>query len=134
MRENEMHPDYRNRINKVFRYIDENLDSDLSLHRIAAIASFSPFHFHRIFKTITGETLNDCVTRRRVEKSASSLLHKKDMSITELSFQNGFNNNSSFTRAFKRFYGISPTEFRKQNSNRFSKIRQLESKKGQAYP
>lgn len=48
--------------------------------------------------------------------------------------QCGFNDNSSFTRAFKKYYGISPTAFKKQNPNTFSKIRQLESKNGQEYP
>lgn len=128
-----MHTDYKSRINRVFQYIDENLDSDLSLNTISEVAFFSPFHFHRIFKTITGETLNEYVTRRRVEKSASDLIHK-NIGITEISLKYGFNDNSSFTRTFKKFYGVSPTDFIKQNPNKFSKIRQLESKNGQAYP
>lgn len=132
--ENEIQADYVSRINNVFHFIDKNLDSDLSLNAVSKIAHFSPFHFHRIFKTITGETLNEFVTRRRIEKAASALIHKSAMSITALSLQNGFNNHSSFTRTFKKFYGVSPTEFRKQNPNKFSKIRQLKSKNGQAYP
>jgi AraC family transcriptional regulator len=125
--------DYQNRINRVFQYIDENLDADLSLNTISEIAFFSPYHFHRVFKSITQETLNEYVTRRRTEKSALNLIHK-DVGITEISIQCGFNDNSSFTRTFKKYYGVSPTEFRKQNPNKFSKIRQLESKNGQAYP
>lgn len=131
--EKEIQADYKSRINRVFQFIDENLDADLSLHRIAEIAFFSPFHFHRVFKFITGETLNAFVTRRRIEKSALDLLHK-NTTTTELSHKYGFSDNSSFSRAFKKFYGVSPTEFRKQNPNRFSKIRQLESKNGQEYP
>jgi AraC family transcriptional regulator len=131
--EDEIQTDYKNRINRVFQYIDENLDSDLSLNTISEIAFFSPFHFHRIFKAITGETLNEFVTRRRIEKAASDLLHKKT-GVTEISLKFGFNDNSSFTRTFKKIYGVSPSDFRKQNPNTFSKIRQLESKNGQAYP
>ncbi|MCX2743331.1 GyrI-like domain-containing protein [Mangrovivirga sp. M17] len=122
--------DYKIRINKVFQFIDNNLDADLSLSRVSEVAAFSPFHFHRIFKYITGETLNEFVTRRKIEKSALDLLHK-DLTITEIAFKNGFKDNSSFTRAFKKFYSISPSEFKKQNPNRFSKIRQLDSKNGQ---
>tara|TARA_R110002051_G_scaffold290773_1_gene354386 strand:- start:20600 stop:21412 length:813 start_codon:yes stop_codon:yes gene_type:complete len=96
-------------------------------------AFFLPYHFHRIFKFITGETLNEYVTRRRIEKSVLDLIHR-NIRITEISIKYGFNDNSTFTRAFKKFYGISPKEFRKQNPNRFSKIRQLESKNGQEYP
>lgn len=131
--EKEIQTDYQNRINRVFKYIDENLDSELSLNTVSEIAFFSPFHFHRIFKFITDETLNLYVTRQRVEKSASELIHK-NVAVTEISFKYGFKDNSSFTRAFKKYYGVSPTEFRKQNPNRFSKIRQIDSKNGQEYP
>lgn len=131
--EKEIQTDYQNRINRVFKFIDENLDSDLSLSIVSKKAFFSPFHFHRIFKFITEETLNEYVTRQRVEKSASDLIHK-NIAVTEVSFKYGFNDNSSFTRAFKKYYRVSPTEFRKLNPNRFSKIRQLKSKNGQEYP
>lgn len=129
----EIHSEYRNRINRVFEFIDENLDSDLSLKAIAEIAFFSPFHFHRIFKFITGETLNEYVTRRRIEKSALELLHKS-LTTSEIAYKFGFSDNSSFSKTFKKYYGISPTEFRRQNPNRLSKIRQLESKNGLEYP
>lgn len=131
--EKEIQTDYLNRVNRVFKYIDENLDSDLSLDVVSEIAFFSPFHFHRVFKFITEETLNGFVTRKRVEKSASDLIHK-NVTVTEISFKYGFKDNSSFTRTFKKYYGVSPTEFKSQNPNKFSKIRQLESKNGQEYP
>jgi len=95
------------------------------------VALFSPFHFHRIFKAITNETLNAYITRLRIEKTASILMRQKEVSISELSLQYGFTSNASFTRAFKKFYGISPTEFRKQSPSKFSKISQTESKNGQ---
>ncbi len=130
---NQLQADYKTRINRVFEYIDENLDAELSLSSVAEIAFFSPFHFHRVFKFITNETLNQYVTRRRIEKSALDLLHK-NIPVTEISLMYGFGDISSFSRAFKKFYGVSPTEFQRQNPNRFSKIRQLESKIGQPYP
>ncbi|MHA7943718.1 AraC family transcriptional regulator [Formosa sp. 3Alg 14/1] len=129
----EIESDYKNRINRVFEYIDSNLESDLSLNAIAEIAFFSPYHFHRIFKFITQETLNEYVTRRRIEKSASDLLHK-NITTTEIAHQYGFSDNSSFSKAFKKYYGISPTGFIKENPNKHSKIRQLKSKNGQYYP
>lgn len=129
----EIQADYRSRVNRFFKFIDENLESDLSLNMISEIAFFSPFHFHRVFKFITGETLNVYVTRRRIEKLALDLLHK-NTTTTETAHKYGFSDNSSFSRTFKKYYGISPTEFRKQNPNRLSKIRQLQSKNGQEYP
>lgn len=124
--------EYIRSINLALNYIDNHLDSDaLSLETISKKALYSPFHFHRLFKAIIGETLNSYIVRRRLEKTASVLIHKKEVSITELSLQFGFNSNSSFTRAFKKFYGVSPSEFRKQNPNKFSKISQIQSKNGQ---
>ncbi|QBN19033.1 AraC family transcriptional regulator [Flavobacterium nackdongense] len=125
-----MNEDYIKRINAILLYIDENLDSELSLETIAKIGFYSPFHLHRIFKAITNETLNAYITRKRIEKTASTLLHQKTVSITELSLQYGFNSNSSFTRTFKKFYGLSPSEFKKSKP-KLSKISQVESKNGQ---
>lgn len=126
-----MNEDYIKRINTILLFIDENLDSELSLEIVANVGAYSPFHFHRIFKAITNETLNSYITRKRIEKTASILLHQKNVSITELSLQYGFNSNSSFTKTFKKFYGISPSEFRKSSPGKYSKIRQAESRNGQ---
>ncbi|WP_445457762.1 AraC family transcriptional regulator [Flavobacterium sp. HNIBRBA15423] len=126
-----MNEEYIKRINTVFEYIDDNLDSELSLETIAKIAFYSPYHFHRIFKIITNETLNNYITRRRIEKSAALLLHKKEITISDLVTQFGFTSISTFTRAFKNYYGESPTSFRKSNSLKFSKISQIDSKNSQ---
>ena len=126
-----MKEDYIKRINNILLYIDENLDQELNLEIIAKIGYYSPFHLHRIFKAITNETLNEYITRKRIEKTALILLHKREITISELSLQYGFNSNSSFTRTFNKFYGISPTEFRKNNPNKFSKISKADSKNGQ---
>ncbi len=124
--------DYKNRLNKVFKYIDDHLDSKLSLNNVSKIALFSPFHFHRIFKLITNETLNEYITRRRIEKSALDILHK-NITVKEIALTYGFSDTASFSKAFKRYYKVNPTEFKKQNPNRFSRIRQLESKIEQHY-
>jgi len=124
---------YKNRINKVFQYIEDHIDGDLSLTTIAEIAAFSPFHFHRIFRTITQETLLEYTTRKRVERAALDLIHK-NIRITEISHRCGFNDTATFARTFKKYYNLSPTAFRKQHPNKFSKIRQLQSKNGQVYP
>ncbi|RVT71734.1 AraC family transcriptional regulator [Flavobacterium sufflavum] len=126
-----MKEDYIKRINNILIFIDVNLDQELNLETIANIGFYSPFHLHRIFKAITNETINEYITRKRIEKTASILLHKREISISELSLQYGFNSNSSFTRTFKKFYGISPTEFRKSNPYKFSKIGKVESKNGE---
>lgn len=126
-----MKEDYIKRINNVLVYIDQNLDQELNLETIAKIGNYSPFHLHRIFKAITNETINEYITRKRIEKTALILIHKKEITISELSLQYGFNSNSSFTRTFKKFYAVSPSDFRKIYSNKFSKIGKADSKNGQ---
>ncbi len=129
-----MKEDYIKRINNVLVFIDQNLDAELSLEIISNIGFYSPFHLHRIFKAITNETLNSYITRKRIEKTASLLLHQKEITITEMALQYGFNSNSSFTRTFKKFYGLSPSQFRKSSPSKYSKISQVESKNGQEKP
>ncbi len=122
---------YLGRISKVLTYIENHLDSPLSLDTLAELAHYSPFHFHRLFKAITRETPNGYINRKRVEKAASVLLRDNDIGISEVGEKYGFNDNSSFTRAFRKFYGISPSEFRKNKVSQYSKIGQTDSKNRQ---
>ncbi len=126
-----LNKEYFIRINKALTYIDEHLDSQLNLPLLAEVASYSPYHFHRVFKEITKETINQYIQRKRIEKAASILLRKQEISISELSLMYGFNSNSAFTRLFKNFYGISPSEFRKLSPSKFSKISKVKNKNGQ---
>ncbi|MFS4466334.1 AraC family transcriptional regulator [Maribacter sp. 2210JD10-5] len=123
---------YINRINKVVEYIDANLDADLSLEKLADIACFSPFHFHRIFTALLEETPNNYITRVRIEKIAGRLLFNGNTNtLTNLAHQYGFKSIHSFSRTFKKFYGISASEFQRRGQNEFSKIGKIESKKGE---
>jgi AraC family transcriptional regulator len=112
-------------------HIDDSLNTELSLESVSKITHYSPFHFHRIFKNEIGETLNQYINRRRIEKCAGILFRRKEIPINEIFSNYGFTSNSSFTRAFKKYYKVSPTEFRKQSPSKFSKIRQTQSKNGQ---
>ena len=72
------------------------------------------------------ETLNSFIIRKRIEKAAAQLLHHKEKTITEVSEDLGFNDLSSFSKAFKKFYGISPNQFKKKvlkNLARFAKLK-----------
>lgn len=118
------------RINKAIYYIEKNIQQKLLLEDIAKEAHFSPYHFHRLFSVVLGETPNDFITRKRIEKAASFLMHKKELSITEVSDSIGFSSLSVFSRAFKNFYGLSPQEFKELSYEKFSKICKTESKNG----
>jgi AraC-like DNA-binding protein len=74
--------EYIARINRVQDFVKSNLDGDLSLDRLSAIACFSKFYFNRIFKAVAGESLNDYVNRARVEASAFTLMRRAHKPIT----------------------------------------------------
>lgn len=120
--------EYTARINRVMDYIGKNISQVIDLSVMADIASFSPYHFHRIFTFITGETPNNFVSRIRLEKAASLLQDSTKDTISEIAFRCGFINVSSFSRAFKSFFGVSAKEFRRldkaiyiKNGIRYSK-------------
>ncbi len=103
--------EYKRRINLVIDYIEQHLQQKLDLDLLASVACFSPFHFHRIFKVETGETLNDFVRRLRLEKAAGTIIHSSKLSMTEVAYMFGFSSSAVFSRAFRDFFGISPTEW-----------------------
>lgn len=113
---------YIKRIHDVLDFIEKNLDADLSLEQLSKKAYYSSFHFHRVFSTVVGENVNQFVTRKRVERIASILLVYKDKSIKELAYTYGFNSESSFSRTFKQYYGITPTTFKSRGKDTLSKI------------
>ncbi|ASK31259.1 AraC family transcriptional regulator [Chryseobacterium sp. T16E-39] len=122
---------YKKRIVKIIQYIEDHLDTELSLEKVAEIGAYSPFHFHRVFKLITGETLQNYVTRKKIEKSALYLSLRKGIHIKEIYLELGFANHSVFNKTFKKYYGKSPSEFRRSAPDSFHKILQIESKNGQ---
>jgi AraC family transcriptional regulator len=128
---NQIRKEHIARINKAILYIESNLSEKLVLSEIAKHAYFSSFHFHRLFSLVVGETVNNFIIRKRIEKAAGLLIHQNEIPITEISETIGFTSLSSFSRSFKKFYGISPIEFKESSPNKFSKICKTESKNGQ---
>lgn len=112
--------EYSSRINKVIDYINLNLSEELTLERLAGVANFSPYHFHRVFHTMAGETLNSYINRLRLERSAHKLRWNINLSITEIALECGFSSSSAFTRAFKAYFNLSPTDYRVQFHKNYS--------------
>jgi len=106
---------YHQRINTVIGYVRENLDADLSLETLARVAGFSPFHFHRVFKAITDETINALIVRLRLERAAALLRATPHLSITDAAFASGFNAVATFSRAFKKQYGLPASQWDRQS-------------------
>ena len=109
-------PDYVDRVNRAIDYIVANLEQPLKLETVAAQAYFSPFHFHRIFSTLVGESLNEFIKRLRLER-ALTLLSRVDWTgsrkpnLTEIAIDCGFNSSSDFSRSFKERFGVPPSQF-----------------------
>ena len=124
--------EYVARINRVIDYIESNIDQELTLKKLAEVASFSPFHFHRIFGAIVGEPLNRFIQRIRLEKAAIKLVGQPKHSITEIALECGFSGSSSFARAFREHFGMSASQWRSRRSPAMSKIGETNSKEGES--
>ncbi len=119
---NETGREYLKRINFVIDFIEKNLDADLSLQYLAEKAQYSPYHFHRVFVTVVNERLNEFVNRKRLERIAAMILVTPHLILKEVVYTYGFTSMSSFSRAFKKYYGVSPTKFRSEGKEILSKI------------
>ena len=125
---------YVARINRVFDHIDAHLAEALDLDSLASVANFSPWHFHRLFKALTGETLADRVRRRRLEVAAGRLLAAPQHGAFEIALDVGFASAAVFTRAFRSHFGVTPTAWRRgayrdwfaAQHRQLSKIRQAQ--------
>ncbi len=125
--------EYIARINRVIDFIETNIRSELTLSTLAGVANFSPFHFHRIFGAMVGETLNQFIQRIRIEKAVAQLAGNPQKSITEIALDCGFSGSASFARAFKESYGISASQWRTRYRLEKSKIRQTKGKDHQLH-
>ena len=92
-------------------YINENLKSDLSLDSIASYVCLNTTYFSSLFKKYTNETINDYITRIRIEK-AKKLLEVPNLKINNIAYEVGFNSTSYFHRVFKSETGYSPNEYK----------------------
>jgi AraC family transcriptional regulator len=113
---------YHDRVNRVLDYIGEHLDGDLSLTRLSVIGCFSPFHFHRIFQGVTGETLNSHVRRVRLERAATLLKASPLKRITDAAIETGFAGTAEFSRAFKSHFGKTASSWDRRSPLEKSKI------------
>lgn len=108
---------YTSRINRVITFITNNLSEPLYLDLLAKKAYFSPYHFHRIFTYMLGETPNAFVNRLRVEKAANMLQKNSSLSITDIAFDCGFSSSAAFARSFRQYFGISASKWRKEHQH-----------------
>jgi AraC family transcriptional regulator len=103
--------DYRQRLLKVLVHIQDHLDDELSLPVLADVSHFSPFHFHRVFRGMVGESVKEHVRRLRLERAAHRLRFG-GQPVTDIAFEAGYESHEAFTRAFRDMFGQAPRAFR----------------------
>ena len=112
---------YRKRVCRAMNFISRNLERDLSLEEIADAASFSMFHFHRIFKAVVGETVAGYTRRLRLELAANRLLSRRQDDITAIAMACGFSSSQNFAKAFRQHFSMTPSAYRhRKNGNKIS--------------
>lgn len=95
----------------VINYINDYLNRDLHLAELANLVQISPYYFSRLFKQSIGVTPHQYVTQCRIEK-AKQLLKRRDLSITYISQQVGFHDQSHFSKTFCKIVGVTPKKYR----------------------
>src|SRR5881628_348072 len=106
--------DYQQRLLRVLLHIQNHLDASLALDELADVAHFSPYHFHRIFRGMIGESVWEHVRRLRLERAAQQLRTRRE-SVTEIAFDAGYETLESFSRAFRAAFGTPPSTFRRNH-------------------
>ena len=99
------------RLRRVIRYMHANPDADLSLDELADVAAMSRFHWHRVFKAMTGETCAQAARRIRLFRAGHMLVRSK-APISDIAKAVGYDNTQSFERAFRDANGVTPFAFR----------------------
>lgn len=107
---------YQARMDRVTAYIHDHLDEPLDLNQLAELAHMSPFHWHRVYHALYGETVAAAIRRARLSR-ASGYLANSTQTVTEVARRCGYPNVQSFSRAFRDAYGTSPAQYRKQGKH-----------------
>lgn len=102
---------YQERVLRALVYLQNRLDDPVDLDQLASVACFSPYHFHRIFRGVTGEPLMEHIRRLRLERAAQRL-KSTNRAVTDIAFEAGYETHEAFTRAFRSMFGDSPSGFR----------------------
>lgn len=111
--------DYKRRLLRVLVHIQQHLDDTLELQELAGRACFSPYHFHRVFKGMVGESVKEHIRRLRLERAASQL-KLGTVPVTRIAFDAGYESHEAFSRSFRAAFGVSPSQFRSSKKNRIT--------------
>jgi AraC-like DNA-binding protein len=101
------------RLERVVAYMAERLDQPPTLEQLAGVGHFSPWHFHRIYRAMMGETVAETLRRMRLHRAASELLHGT-ATLSTIARRCGYSATAPFNRAFAQAHGVPPGEYRRR--------------------
>lgn len=104
-----------NSITKAVDYIENNLTEDLTIESIATHVQISPFYFQKGFSMLCGFTVGEYIRQRRLAQAASEFVSNEEK-VIDVALKYGYDSPDSFTKAFTRFHGITPTSARKNGA------------------
>lgn len=104
-------------INQSIDYILKHLDEEISIEDVAGHCNYSKYHFSRMFKEETGESIYAFIKRLKMEQSAINIKVEKDKTITDIGLDYGYSS-SNYSSAFKKHLNVSPAEFRKSSDTK----------------
>lgn len=108
---------YEDRFNRVSDYIYDHLDSDLDMDTLAGVAALSPYHWHRIYCAVRGETVTATVRRLRLQRAGTDLA-QSPRPIADVAVRAGYSSVAAFTRVFSDAYGLPPVTYREGGSHK----------------
>ncbi len=125
-----MNNGYSERIDRIVAYLNDQVESTHTLRELAEVAQLSPFHFHRVYRAITGETPSGTLRRLRIAR-ALVMLRDSTKSITEIAFDVGYESSQAFSKAFRQLTGCSATEARANHQKLDALVKVLSGAPGQ---
>lgn len=102
-------------ISKAIAYIEDNITNELNIEQIAGEVSISPFYFQKGFSMLCGFTISDYIRQRRLTLAGGEIV-SSDVKIIDIALKYGYDSPDSFTKAFTRFHGITPTAARRHGA------------------
>ena len=105
-----------NTVQKMIAWIEDNIQAALTLKEMSRHVGYSEYYCSSKFREYTGYTFKEYVLKRKLALASCDLL-ETDFRVIDIAMNYGFSSNESFTRAFVREYGCSPSVFRKQKPN-----------------